>query len=193
MSSIQSVLSTDVIESLRTFLSQATEPFIDLPGTSDTPGICISTSFATFRRHIETEHQQKVTSQPKVPPNYRLGGIRNKLPSSPLSSSLIRKPSRYQDSSTQTSPRLEFSSSLSTSRSRVLKRTSTNSAPAGSESAPESRGSKRRLRYLHPPASSDDSDSSDQASQNKRFRPLLPGSLRRGSRGFFFFHLTLLY
>ena len=66
MSAIKGVESgifpPELREALRNLLSQREEPYLDIPGTSDGPGLCISTSLAEFRRHIETRHQERLDS-----------------------------------------------------------------------------------------------------------------------------------
>jgi hypothetical protein len=74
------ILPSELREVLRTLLSQCDQPFIDIPGT-DGPGICISTSLADFRRHIEGEYRARLDSRPRVPASYTVNG-RRKLPDS---------------------------------------------------------------------------------------------------------------
>jgi hypothetical protein len=101
MSTIESIeagiLPAELREALRTLLGQSTEPYLDLPDTSDGPGICIGPSFADLRRYIETKHREKLDLQPRVPANYHARSTRRRLPSSPLS------PTK-RDMATQTEP-----------------------------------------------------------------------------------------
>jgi hypothetical protein len=167
-----SILSIELIEALRTVLSQATEPFLDLPGTTDCPGICISSGFAAFRRYVETKYQEKLDSQPKVPADYRLSGARRKLPSSPLASCTIRSEPSRRDIGTQTEPSCKTPAPQSQPRPRNPPST------AQTESAPEARDYKPRSRRLLPLrricSSSSEHDSSD--SRRIRRRPQQPRS-----------------
>ena len=51
-----SILAPNIREALQTLLSQINELYLDLPSTSDGLRVCISTSYADFRRYIETKH-----------------------------------------------------------------------------------------------------------------------------------------
>lgn len=92
-------LSPESREHLRTLLSYHSSPFLDFPSTSDSPGVCICTSYADLRRIIEAEYQAKLDSRPTVPATYRAGGGRRKLPDSPLGG---RASSQYRSIATQT-------------------------------------------------------------------------------------------
>ena len=142
------VLSTELKEALRTLLSRESEPYLDIPGTSDSPGICISTSLAAFRRYIETKHQEKLDSQPKVPANYVLGGGRRKLPEG-------RRV--YCEAGTQTDPTPEALVYIAT-QSRSNTRPGT---PNQTESAPEASIRKRKVLRRAPLSRAICSSSSD--------------------------------
>src|SRR5271167_4119075 len=76
-------LTPELREALRTFLAQNDQPYLDIPETSDGPGVCICTSLANLRRIIEAEYREKLDSQPRVLANYSLSG-RRKLPDAPI-------------------------------------------------------------------------------------------------------------
>jgi hypothetical protein len=117
------VLPAELTEALRTLLSQRDQPYLDIPGI-DGPGICVSTSLADFRRHVETEYQEKLDSRPKVPASYSVGG-RRKLPDN--------KP-KYRDVAAQTEPMHETVTYMATQTKR---RPGTPTGTAQVESAPE--------------------------------------------------------
>jgi hypothetical protein len=132
------IFPPELREALRNLLSQREEPYLDIPGTSDGPGLCISTSLAEFRRHIETRHQERLDSQPKVPANYRLGTGRRPLPHA-------RLVPQTRDASTQTESRPEpLASQSPRSRSRL-------GTPYATQSAPETQA--RKTKNLRPPIS----------------------------------------
>jgi hypothetical protein len=87
------ILTPDIREALRALLSQNVAPYLEFSSTANAPGVCICTSYADFRRHVEAEYQAKLMSQPIVPANYRAGGGRRKLPEAPV---------RYLNAETQT-------------------------------------------------------------------------------------------
>jgi hypothetical protein len=103
MSAAESILSgflpLEIGEAIRTLLSLKSEPYFDLPAEADGPGICVGTSSAAVRRFIESEHEKKLTTQPKVPVNYRLGG-RQRLPES--RNLMPEKKRLYRDIATET-------------------------------------------------------------------------------------------
>jgi hypothetical protein len=147
------ILPTELREALRTLLSRNDAPYLDLPGTLDGPGICISTSLADFRRYIEMKYQEKLDSQPKVPVNYRPGGGRRKLPDAPIESYVTEGKPKCQDAATQTQPIPETPVHIATqSRSRP----GTPRHTAQTESAPETRT--RRPRKARRVIVSDSSD-----------------------------------
>ena len=147
------ILSTELREALRTLLSQINMPYLDHPGTSDGPGICISTSLADFRRHIEMKHQEKLDSQPKVPANYRPGGGRRKLPDGPIISHMTEEKPKYHDAATQTQTRPEAALDITTQSRHKL---DTPRHIAQTESAPESQS--RSLKKARRRLVSDSSD-----------------------------------
>jgi hypothetical protein len=122
------ILPSELREVLRALLSQCNQPFIDIPGT-DGPGICISTSLAHFRRHIEGEYRARLELRPRVPASYTVNG-RRKLPDSSS-----RPPRR--DIATQTE------SETPTYMAEIRHRPGTPIGTAHIESAPEA-GTYRR-------------------------------------------------
>lgn len=82
MSIVESIesgnLPPELREALRTLLSQRGLPYLDIPGT-DGPSICVGTSLANMRRHIEAEYEERLGTHPKVPAHYSISG-RRKLP-----------------------------------------------------------------------------------------------------------------
>lgn len=71
-------LPAELIEALRTLLSQQDVPYLDVPGV-DGPGICVGTSLADIRRYLKAELEKELGSRPTVPANYSISG-RRKLP-----------------------------------------------------------------------------------------------------------------
>jgi hypothetical protein len=71
-------LPAEFREALRTLLSQHDLPYVDFPGT-DGPTLCISTSLADIRRHIEAAYQERQAARPTIPAQYTISG-RRKLP-----------------------------------------------------------------------------------------------------------------
>lgn len=71
-------LPAELIEALRTLLSQQDVPYLDVPGV-DGPGICVGTSLADIRRYLKAELEKELGSRPTVPANYSING-RRKLP-----------------------------------------------------------------------------------------------------------------
>lgn len=65
-------------EALRTLLAQLGQPYLDIPGDAEGPGLCIGSSLSELRRHIEAQYQARLNSQPRVSPSYTLG--RRRLP-----------------------------------------------------------------------------------------------------------------
>jgi hypothetical protein len=130
------VIPAELREALRTLISQNEAPYLDLPGTSDGPGICISTSLADFRRHVEMKHQERLDSQPRVPADFRLGGGRKRLPNAPIDSHIADGRSGYVNAATQTQT---MSETVPHTASQSRHRPSTPGHAAQTESAPESR------------------------------------------------------
>lgn len=120
-------------EAIRLLLSLQHQPYLDLPSTADGPSICIGSSLADIRRYIESQHQERVNTQPRVPANYQCG--RRRLPDGYA----VTQP-RYRDASTQTlpitpSPTRHHSPLYPPSDSSLVRQV---------ESAPEARSIRRR-------------------------------------------------
>lgn len=75
------VVPPEVLEALRTLLGRVNAPYLELPGAHDGLGVCICTSYADIRRHVEKSYQDRLDSQPRVPASYHAGGGgRRRLP-----------------------------------------------------------------------------------------------------------------
>ena len=154
------VLPIELREALRTLLSQHNQPYLDIPST-DGLGLCISTCFADFRRHVEAEYQVKLGSQLKVPANYTING-RRRLPDS-------GGRLKYQDGGTQTEP----GTAMYTATQSQL-RSETPTATAQIESAPEARrrrGKGGRIPVICSSSSDTDRVVNPRSSQQSHARP----------------------